>query len=817
VWLICVLIALPFLALGGIAVGLRLALPRPGPPSVVAEPGPAPAPAEPPAPPPPPEPKEPVKPAPEPGPRPGPAALPLQDLKAATVYIKNEGPGMTTTGSGFVVRVEGDTVYIITNYHVVARPPVPRSRRPPFEPNPPAAPPLPVQPARAEMTTVFRSGTPQEQSARAAVVAEDDKADLAVLKVAGVKDPPPPIDYGRAPQPAEAMPVLTFGFPFGPLLDPKKGNPAVTVTPGSVSSLRQDARGELGVVQIDGDLNPGNSGGPVVGETGALVGVAVAKVNNTRIGFAVPAHKLSRLMDGTIGPPEEFYSVAVPGRETQMHIVARVADPLGRLRAPVLLYGPAGELKMPPRRDGGWQELAGARSSELRIEGTRAVAVLALAPREKGETKVLAQVKFVSASGRAVHSEPRVLRFSGDLELTELLADLKSPNRMTRVEATWDLRKQLPLFRREDVRSGLRLLLDERDPEVRMEAARQLVMCDGREAAPALAKLLKDESLPVHLAELRLIGELKDARVAEALVARLPTRDGSHAAAALESMGASAEKAVLAHLADKDPETHHEVINVIKAIGTAASLPALDELAPSDPRARQAAQVIRERLPLRADEWPQAMEDLKSNNINRSSRALRRLAYTPPVEDRRAEVFTQLESLCENNPEQDTEAKKSLRVKALARWGGKAAVPALVREVQRGYPQFADEAINALVELKDEAAAAAVVKWVGPLDHDRRAAQALMAMGPVAEKSVIPLLGHADPQFAAEACWILAEIGGRDSIAPLAKAVNNSNPGLSRAATVALGAIEARAGGPRRNPLGGGDAVPSPASGKDRR
>ena len=40
--------------------------------------------------------------------------------------------------------------------------------------------------------------------------------------------------------------------PFGQALAVGKGNPAVTVGKGTVSSLRQDENGELSVVQIDG-------------------------------------------------------------------------------------------------------------------------------------------------------------------------------------------------------------------------------------------------------------------------------------------------------------------------------------------------------------------------------------------------------------------------------------------------------------------------------------------------------------------------------------------------------------------------------------
>ena len=106
----------------------------------------------------------------------------------------------------------------------------------------------------------------------------DPELDLAVLKVSGVKEMPEPIDYSHEPKLTETMPVYTFGFPFGEVLATGKAGPAITVGKGSISSLRLDDKGNLALVQIDGALNPGNSGGPVVDTQGHLVGVAAATI-----------------------------------------------------------------------------------------------------------------------------------------------------------------------------------------------------------------------------------------------------------------------------------------------------------------------------------------------------------------------------------------------------------------------------------------------------------------------------------------------------------------------------------------------------------
>ena len=256
----------------------------------------------------------------------------LKQLKAASVYVKGISGADMATGSGFVFRAFEDTAYVVTNHHVVTNEEVsqlfkdqstvpvqfprpggpPQMRRPGF-PQPPIGP--GIRPGQgvppgarrdrsgtggpfANLTVVFRSGTPEEQEVKATIVADDADVDLAILKVTGVRDVPNPIDCDRVPKLVETDAVLALGFPFGAALDPNKPNPAITISKGAITSLRQNSQGELEVVQIDADINPGNSGGPIVDEkTGALVGIAVAKVKNTRVGFAIPVHKLNRLVE----------------------------------------------------------------------------------------------------------------------------------------------------------------------------------------------------------------------------------------------------------------------------------------------------------------------------------------------------------------------------------------------------------------------------------------------------------------------------------------------------------------------------------------
>jgi hypothetical protein len=85
----------------------------------VAVPNPQPGPANPPQAPPP---KPAIQPVPQGGGAVPGGALPLKELKAASVYIKARMATLAASGSGFVIRAQGDTVYVATNHHVVTPP-----------------------------------------------------------------------------------------------------------------------------------------------------------------------------------------------------------------------------------------------------------------------------------------------------------------------------------------------------------------------------------------------------------------------------------------------------------------------------------------------------------------------------------------------------------------------------------------------------------------------------------------------------------------------------------------------------------------------
>src|SRR5262249_47462084 len=146
-------------------------------------------------------------------------------------------------------------------------------------------------------------------------------------KVKRVKDVPRPINLRASDRLVETMGLFIFGFPLGTELSTTKGNPAITVSKGAVSSIRRDELGELSVVQIDGEINPGNSGGPVVDGDGRLVGVTVAKVSGTNIGMAIPARALARLINGRV-VETIAHNLTTNNGPPELIVEAKLEDPL---------------------------------------------------------------------------------------------------------------------------------------------------------------------------------------------------------------------------------------------------------------------------------------------------------------------------------------------------------------------------------------------------------------------------------------------------------------------------------------------------------
>jgi len=323
----------------------------------------------------------------------------LKDVKAASVYIKVQFglpvPGSKTiggTGSGFLIRAEGDTGFFVTNHHVLT---------PPKE--------IPGLVRVGPVVLVFNSGNLKEKLVNAEIVASDPVRDLAILKVVGFKDLPTPIGIDPKVELLETMTVYAFGYPFGGALATGKLNPAISVSKGTISSLRNDDQGNIRLVQIDADINPGNSGGAVVDEKGNLIGVAVSKIDKSRIGFAIPTRPLAEMLIGKVAQVA-FETIKVDGDKAEVQIDASLLDPLAKLRGVTVYYRPKAPGKEAPKpdMDGNYPLLKDAKKIELKIENGKAGGKFSFPAtgKEKKKEPLTYQAVYVNGDGKTIVSGP---------------------------------------------------------------------------------------------------------------------------------------------------------------------------------------------------------------------------------------------------------------------------------------------------------------------------------------------------------------------------------------------------------------------------
>lgn len=316
----------------------------------------------------------------------------LKEIKAATVFVKVQfsfrGKTLPASGSGFVMRVDGETGYIATNHHVLHAPDD-----------------LPGVTRVGPIVLVFHSGTAKEKEVHAEIVATDSSRDLAILKVTNFKDLPRPIQADPKLELLETMTVYAFGFPFGQALSLTKGNPAMTVGRGSISSIRNDEFGSVKVIQIDGDLNPGNSGGPVVDEKGRLVGVAVAKLTGTRIGMAIPPQELAKMLLGRVGGIS-LTTLKTDKDGAEVRVRVSLIDPLRRMKGVSILYVPTAELKQEIKlsKEGKFPKLEGGTKVDLKIDKDEGEALFRLPSSGKSRMAITFQTAYTNADGETIYT-----------------------------------------------------------------------------------------------------------------------------------------------------------------------------------------------------------------------------------------------------------------------------------------------------------------------------------------------------------------------------------------------------------------------------
>jgi S1-C subfamily serine protease len=247
----------------------------------------------------------------------------------ATVLIEGEGhDGKRWTGSGWF-GLEPNLIF--TNAHVLDMK------------TPDAKPPEKLtihlyKPDESSAARVTLDRTIPHQ--RIKILAVDRNNDLAVLRIDNEKDLPRPLKVRASSDLHARQGVTVYGFPltsaFARISDLSKDQqPEMSVRPSTITSLRTDDTGRPKYVQVEGGVNAGNSGGPIVDAEGNVVAVVVAGVldrgRQTQLGLAVPTEYVFGLLAGRVDEVE-FDQAYRKGGKVHIPITARCLDPLQRLQ-----------------------------------------------------------------------------------------------------------------------------------------------------------------------------------------------------------------------------------------------------------------------------------------------------------------------------------------------------------------------------------------------------------------------------------------------------------------------------------------------------
>jgi tetratricopeptide (TPR) repeat protein len=166
-------------------------------------------------------------------------------------------------GSGFIV---GDNGEVATNYHVI----------------------------EGASSAIVKYPGKNVNVPVSTIVHKDPKRDLVVIRVGFA---PSPVSLGIDSLVAAGQKVLAFGNPRG-----LEG----TVSNGIVSAVRRAGRefpipfpDGTKVIQITAPISSGSSGGPIVNESGKVIGIStLMRRDGQNLNFAIPVSYLRRLLEG---------------------------------------------------------------------------------------------------------------------------------------------------------------------------------------------------------------------------------------------------------------------------------------------------------------------------------------------------------------------------------------------------------------------------------------------------------------------------------------------------------------------------------------
>jgi hypothetical protein len=148
----------------------------------------------------------------------------------------------------------------------------------------------------SQVRIIVHPGLKDEHTLAGEAILSRAGVDIAVVVVTP-KEKLDTLRLGRSQKLRETDGVTAFGFPFGnAMVVDGAAHPTVSVSTGKVTAMRRSTDDKVVAIQVDASLNPGNSGGPVVDSTGAVVGVSTAGIAGAALNLALPVELVEELV-----------------------------------------------------------------------------------------------------------------------------------------------------------------------------------------------------------------------------------------------------------------------------------------------------------------------------------------------------------------------------------------------------------------------------------------------------------------------------------------------------------------------------------------
>lgn len=190
-----------------------------------------------------------------------------EKVSPSVVVVVGEARSAASIGTGVIMSDDG---YIITNEHVIS-----------------------------DAQTLYII-THDEFYYSARIVDMDSDSDIALLKVEA--ENLQPAKFGDSESVKVGESVVSIGTPYGIEY-------AQTVTNGIISGIRSGVyvnNRKIELLQTNAQLNPGNSGGPLINEYGQVIGINCSKIMSDGVdtyegmGFSIPTAHVQVIINGFI-------------------------------------------------------------------------------------------------------------------------------------------------------------------------------------------------------------------------------------------------------------------------------------------------------------------------------------------------------------------------------------------------------------------------------------------------------------------------------------------------------------------------------------